>query len=75
MDVQEAIDGPRGLRTATAFQAERSIPAATLRRLAELGHPIETAALAFGGAQAIMPAGGVLFAGSDPRKDGVALAV
>lgn len=75
MDVQEAIDAPRGLRTAKAFEAERSIPAATLRRLAELGHPIETAGLAYGGAQAIMPADGVLYAGSDPRKDGVALAV
>ncbi|MGN6486779.1 MAG: gamma-glutamyltransferase family protein [Devosia sp.] len=75
MDVQEAIDAPRGLRTAKAFEAERSIPAATLRGLAELGHPIAVADLAYGGAQAIMPVGGVLHAGSDPRKDGVALAV
>lgn len=75
MDVQEAIDAPRGLRTTKGFEAERSIPTATLARLAELGHPIETAGLAYGGAQAIMPRDGVLFAGSDPRKDGVALAV
>lgn len=74
MDVQEAIDAPRGLRTAKGFAAERSIPAATLAGLAERGHPIHTADLAWGGAQAIMPVGGVLYAGSDPRKDGVALA-
>lgn len=74
MDVQEAIDAPRGLRTAKGFEAERSIPSATLEGLANRGHPIQTAGLAWGGAQAIMPVSGVLYAGSDPRKDGVALA-
>ncbi|TCL64068.1 gamma-glutamyltransferase family protein [Rhizobium sp. BK251] len=75
MDVQAAIDAPRGLRTGNAFEAERSIPVATLEELARRGHPIATAGLSYGGAQAIMPVNGVLFAGSDARKDGLALAV
>lgn len=74
MDIQQSIDAGRGLRTAKAFEAERSIPAATLTALSALGHPIATAGVPFGGAQAIMPVNGVLHAGSDPRKDGVALA-
>ncbi|HEY4168978.1 MAG TPA: gamma-glutamyltransferase, partial [Reyranella sp.] len=74
MDVQQAIDLGRGMRTPRAFEAERSIPAATLAGLSALGHPVMTAGLPYGGAQAIMPVGGVLHAGSDPRKDGAALA-
>jgi gamma-glutamyltranspeptidase/glutathione hydrolase len=74
MDVQQAIDLGRGLRTPKGFEAERSIPAATLERLSAMGHPVVTAGLSFGGAQAIMPIDGVLHAGSDPRKDGLALA-
>lgn len=75
MDVQEAIDAPRGLRTGKAFEAERSIPAATVEELVRRGHPVVEAGISYGGAQAIMPVNGVLFAGSDPRKDGLALAV
>jgi gamma-glutamyltranspeptidase / glutathione hydrolase len=74
MDVQQAIDLGRGMRTPKAFEAERSIPAATLAGLRDRGHPVVTAGLSWGGAQAIMPVDGVLYAGSDPRKDGAALA-
>lgn len=74
MNVQEAIDAPRGMRTAKGFEAERSIPSATVEELERRGHPVRTAGVPFGGAQAIMPVNGVLHAGSDPRKDGVALA-
>jgi gamma-glutamyltranspeptidase/glutathione hydrolase len=74
MDVQEAIDAPRGMRTATAFEAERGIPASTLRDLIGRGHAVSMAHLPWGGAQAILAQEGVLHAGSDPRKDGLALA-
>ncbi|GLQ54510.1 gamma-glutamyltransferase family protein [Devosia nitrariae] len=74
MNVQEALDMGRGLRTSVGFEAERSLPNATLAGLLERGHPVRMADMAWGGGQAIMPMGGVLYAGSDPRKDGVALA-
>jgi gamma-glutamyltranspeptidase/glutathione hydrolase len=74
MDVQQAIDAGRGMRTPRGFEAERSIPAATLTGLSARGHPVLTAGLPWGGGQAIMPVNGVLHAGSDPRKDGLALA-
>ena len=74
MDVQQAIDLGRGMRTPRAFEAERSIPAATVAGLAALGHPVIEAGIPYGGAQAIMPVAGVLHAGTDPRKDGAALA-
>ena len=74
MDVQQAIDAERGMRTPRGFEAERSIPAATLTGLSARGHPVLTAGLPWGGGQAIMPVNGVLHAGSDPRKDGLALA-
>jgi gamma-glutamyltranspeptidase/glutathione hydrolase len=74
MDVQEAIDGPRGLRTPAGFEAERGIPNATLAELVARGHPVRMAGMAWGGAQAILGEGGAWHAGSDPRKDGCALA-
>lgn len=74
MDVQQAIDLCRGMRTPKGFEAERSIPEATLAGLSDRGHPVLPAGLPWGGAQAIMPVNGVLHAGSDPRKDGAALA-
>lgn len=76
LDVQEALDAPRGFRGVDAFDAERGIPDAVLVDLAERGHPIRRVAVPWGGGQAILvdPATGVLSAGSDPRKDGCALA-
>ena len=75
MDVQEAIDSPRGFHVAGKFEAERGIPQAVLAGLAALGHEIKMAEMPHGGGQAIMlNANGVLMAGSDPRKDGCALA-
>lgn len=74
MDVQQALDLGRGMRTKAAFEAERSIPQDTLTQLAAMGHPIREATIPWGGGQAILRAGGVLHAGSDARKDGVALA-
>ena len=76
MDVQQALDAPRGFRFLGPFEAERGIADATLQDLARRGHPVARATVPFGGGQviAIDPATGVLRAGSDPRKDGAALA-
>ena len=74
MSVQEAIDAPRGLRDASAFHTEPGVPEATLLELMRRGHPVALAREPWGGAQAILRDGCVLHAGSDPRKDGVALA-
>lgn len=76
MDVQEALDAPRGFRLAGPFEAERGITDATLAELARRGHQVGRCTVPFGGGQviAIDPATGVLRAGSDPRKDGAALA-
>ncbi|MCB9966760.1 MAG: gamma-glutamyltransferase [Geminicoccaceae bacterium] len=75
MDPQEAIDAPRAMAYPGPLQVERGVPAATVRRLAELGHAPVEAASPLGGGQAIMVdrARGVLVGGSDPRKDGLAL--
>lgn len=74
MDVQEALDMGRGMRTRKGFEAERSIPNAALAELMARGHPVCMADMAWGGGQAIRRIDGVLHAGSDCRKDGVALA-
>jgi gamma-glutamyltranspeptidase/glutathione hydrolase len=75
MDPQAAIDLPRGMAYPGPFEAERGIPAATLERLAAMGHEIVPAAAPLGGGQAVMidRERGVLIGGSDPRKDGLAL--
>jgi gamma-glutamyltranspeptidase/glutathione hydrolase len=77
LDVQEALDAPRGFRGPDTFEAERMIEDRVLIELAERGHPIKRADVPLGGAQAILiePLSGILYAGSDPRKDGCALAI
>lgn len=76
MDVQEAIDCPRAFHVAGKFETERGIREDVLRALAALGHEIKPAEMPHGGGQAILidRGAGVLQAGSDPRKDGCALA-
>lgn len=76
MDVQQALDAPRGFHQGGTFEAERGIADAVLQSLADRGHRVARSALPLGGGQviAIDPVSGVLRAGSDPRKDGVALA-
>lgn len=74
MDLQEALDMGRGMRTRAGFEAERSIPNATLAELMARGHPVRMADMAWGGGQAIRNINGVFQAGSDCRKDGAALA-
>ena len=74
MTVQEAIDAPRGLRDTDAFHSEPGVPESTLLELMRRGHPVALAREPWGGAQAILRDNDVFHAGSDPRKDGVALA-
>ncbi len=74
LDLQAAVDLPRMLPRLGVLQVERGIPAATLARLAGLGHRIQLVDKPHGGAQAIRidHARGVLIGASDPRKDGCA---
>ena len=75
MDLQAAIDAPRfrhysGLRVALEPPIGDSVRAA----LAAMGHRlIEQPTIAFGGAQAIVRLPKGFAAGSDPRKDGMAI--
>jgi gamma-glutamyltranspeptidase/glutathione hydrolase len=75
MDLQAAIDAPRfrhynGLRVAL----EAPVGDATRSALTAMGHVlIDQPPVAFGGAQAIMRLPRGFAAGSDPRKDGMAV--
>ncbi len=75
LDLQEAIDLPRLYPRLGRIQVERGIPAGARDGLARRGHAIEEAAKPHGGGQAIWidRARGCMVAGSDPRKDGLAL--
>ena len=77
MNVQEALDAPRGFRLAGAFEAERGISESVLSDLQQRGHPVSRVSLPLGGGQmiAIDPTRTLVSAGSDPRKDGAALAI
>lgn len=76
--VQTAIDAPRfRVLDGNHVAIEPHLPRDTLEGLAVLGHHIATAApgvaFGFGGAQAVVRWGDLYAAGSDPRKDGMAL--
>ena len=74
MDVQSAIDAPRSFAAPEALDVERGYPEAVRAELAAMGHTVRVPRTPIGGAQAILIGqDGVLTAGSDPRKDGVAL--
>ncbi len=80
LNPQEALNRPRWCLEAgtdsSILALEEGIPVAAMARLAELGHqvrPVSGAGRAvFGDGQIICRDGetGVLFGGSDPRKDG-----
>lgn len=76
MNVQEAIDMPRGLGIEGVFEAEQGIADACLRELEARGHVTRRIDEPWGGGQAIWfdRERSTLAAGSDPRKDGCALA-
>lgn len=73
-NIQEAFDMPRGFFRADSFEAERGIPARTLTELAARGHEISSPDMPFGGGQGILVTAAGYAAGTDPRKDGAALA-
>ncbi len=80
LNPQEALNRPRWcLEDGTAgsmLALEEGIPVATMARLAEMGHPVRPVSgvgrAIFGDGQIIRrdAQSGVLFGGSDPRKDG-----
>ena len=75
LDIQEAIDLPRGLHYEGVYQLEDGVPAATVEGLKALGHKVASVGTPHGGGQGIWIDWdkGTLAAGSDPRKDGCAL--
>jgi gamma-glutamyltranspeptidase / glutathione hydrolase len=75
LDIQEAIDLPRLLPLGGKLQIERGIPPDVVDRLARMGHDPELVERPHGGGQAIWidRDRGCLVAGSEPRKDGLAL--
>jgi gamma-glutamyltranspeptidase/glutathione hydrolase len=83
LNPQEALDRPRWCLlegTSTSILAlEDGIPVATMARLAEMGHTVQPVSGAgrgvFGDGQIIRrDLDGVLYGGSDPRKDGLTAA-
>ncbi|WP_439815200.1 gamma-glutamyltransferase [Zavarzinia sp. CC-PAN008] len=76
LDIQQAIDMPRGFHHGDVYSLEKGVPAATAEALAALGHRTARSAEPMGGGQGIVIdwEAGTLSAGSDPRKDGCALA-
>jgi gamma-glutamyltranspeptidase/glutathione hydrolase len=81
LDPQAALDAPRfriDERGSRDVSIETGVPIATRRALAALGHQVKpepTFSPSFGGGQiiAVEPDTGVLWGGSDPRKDGCAV--
>lgn len=75
LDVQEAVDAPRSFCFDGVLSVEPTVDVPTREALTRLGHEVAVAPSPMGGAQAIWidRARGVLAAGSDPRKDGLAL--
>ncbi len=75
LDPQAALDLPRVFGRGLYTEVEKTLPAATLRGLMDLGHTLTVASGPLGGGQCIRidHRRGVLTGGSDPRKDGMAL--
>jgi gamma-glutamyltranspeptidase/glutathione hydrolase len=75
LDIQEAIDLPRLLPMKGKVQIEHGITPEIGAGLAKLGHELQRMERPHGGGQAIWidRDRGCLVAGSDPRKDGLAL--
>jgi gamma-glutamyltranspeptidase/glutathione hydrolase len=75
LNVQEAIDAPRSFAFNGVLEMEPTFGAGVGAALTGRGHRVSTAASPLGGAQAIWidHQAGVLWAGSDQRKDGCAL--
>ncbi len=76
MDVQQALDCPRVFHVDGMVSVERGLGEPVLAGLRDLGHRVGRPEMPWGGGQAIQIdwQNGTLAAGSDPRKDGAALA-
>jgi gamma-glutamyltranspeptidase/glutathione hydrolase len=75
MNVQEAGEAPRFRHSANGLALESAISPEARFGLDARGHRLITSIGAFGGFQGIVidARSGVLMAGSDPRKDGLAI--
>jgi len=75
MNVQEAGEAPRFRHMPGGVALESAVSAAARAGLTSRGHTVIERRGAFGGFQGILidPVTGVLMAGSDPRKDGLAI--
>lgn len=78
MTPQEAVDHPRHYGSGGTLLIEGRVPEEEIQKLRDMGHEVEVGTdyvVPVGGAQLIrMQENGVRAAGSDPRKDGCALA-
>ena len=76
MDPQQALNAPRSFATEGVLRVEATLGDSVVQDLQARGHDVLVWERPIGGGQAIMTdlARGVLVAGSDPRKDGCALA-
>jgi gamma-glutamyltranspeptidase/glutathione hydrolase len=74
-DPQEALDAPRSFAYGGALQVEPGVSAEAAAGLRRRGHEVVPSGKPLGGGQMIVidHQRGVLFGGSDPRKDGLAL--
>ncbi|MBL4810896.1 MAG: gamma-glutamyltransferase, partial [Rhodobacteraceae bacterium] len=74
MGPQAALDAPRSFTDLGLMQVERGYSDDVRQQLSDMGHEVIIPQTALGGGQAIMVGqNGLLVAGSDPRKDGIAL--
>ena len=75
LDIQQALDLPRVFPTGGKVEVERGVPAPVVSKLAAMGHKITNVERPHGGGQAIWtdPVTRIHVAGSEPRKDGMAL--
>jgi gamma-glutamyltranspeptidase/glutathione hydrolase len=75
MDVQQAGEAPRFRHSAEGVLLESAFDSSVVDSLSRRGHRIGAGSGAWGGYQGILidPDSGVLIAGSDPRKDGLAI--
>ena len=76
MDVQEALDCPRTFYDGDTLMVENTFEPDVRARLSALGHKVEEAVHPFGGGQMALINWdeGTFVAGSEPRKDGLAIA-
>ncbi len=78
MSPQEAVDHPRHFHKTDTLLLEGRVPQTEVQRLRRMGHRVEVGedyVVPAGGAQLIrILENGVRACGSDPRKDGCALA-